>query len=105
MVKGLQGSGCHILFTSGRSDECRSLTLDWLSDSFHGWVCGDEFTLLMRAEHDNRKDTIIKREIFDKHISGRYKIEVVLDDRPCVCRMWRDLGLNVVQVGNPYIEF
>ena len=105
MVKGLRAAGHYVLFTSGRSDECRQLTLKWLGEAFPEFVEFRDFTLLMRKAADQRKDTIVKREIFDEFILSFYKIVVVLDDRPSVCRMWRDLGLNVVQVGNPYIEF
>jgi hypothetical protein len=60
--------------------------------------------LVMREQGDSRKDTIVKKEMFDKYIKGKYNVLYVVDDRPCVCRMW-SLGLKVMQVGNPYIEF
>lgn len=52
-----------------------------------------------------RKDTIIKEELFWKPIADNYNVQFVLDDRLSVCRMWRDLGIKVLQVGNPHIEF
>jgi hypothetical protein len=53
----------------------------------------------MRAEKDNRKDSIIKRELFDKHIRDKYHVDFVLDDRDQVVRMWRrELGLTCLQV-------
>ena len=36
---------------------------------------------------------------------GKYNVEFVVDDRPSVCRQWHDMGLKVLRVGNPYIEF
>ena len=61
--------------------------------------------LLMRAAGDNRKDTIVKRELYMNHIQGRYRVFCVLDDRPSVVRMWRaELGLTVFAVA-PGIEF
>lgn len=55
--------------------------------------------LLMRKAGDTRKDSIIKRELFDAHIAGRYFVRLVLDDRDQVVRMWRDdLGLPCHQV-------
>ncbi|WEM34451.1 polynucleotide kinase [Xanthomonas phage X1] len=106
MVKGLMAAGYFILFTSGRSDECFDLTENWLQSVFapDGYWHGD-CRLLMREASDQRKDTIVKEEIYMRHIHYNYDVQIVLDDRPSVCRMWRDLGLNVVQVGNPYIEF
>lgn len=100
MVKGLHKAGYKILFTSGRDGVCRELTELWLCDYF-----GEHFELFMRAAGDTRKDTVVKEEIYNDFIRGNYDAKVVIDDRPSVCRMWRDLGLNVVQVGNPYIEF
>lgn len=105
MVKGLMAAGYHILFTSGRSDECRELTQNWLFNAFPEHRPGFDYQLFMREAADQRKDTLVKEEIYMRHIHYKYDVQVVLDDRPSVCRMWRDMGLNVVQVGNPYIEF
>lgn len=89
-----------VFIFSGRDSVCRKETEDWLRK--HN-VSYDQ--LVMRQEGDNRKDTIVKREMFDDHISGKYQVVAVFDDRPSVCRMWRELGLKVFQLGNPYIEF
>ena len=62
-------------------------------------------SLYMRPEGSYEKDTKIKEEMFWEHIAPYYNVECVFDDRPVVCRMWADIGLNVVNVGNPYIEF
>jgi predicted kinase len=106
MVMGLHLAGYYILFTSGRDGACRELTRKWIKECFPENFDEDmDWRLLMRKPGDQRKDTIVKEEIFREHILGHFNVVVVLDDRPSVCRMWRDLGLNVVQVGNPYIEF
>jgi len=52
----------------------------------------------MRPTGDNRKDAIVKREIFDREIRDRYRILFVLDDRNQVVDMWRELGLTCLQV-------
>jgi hypothetical protein len=54
--------------------------------------------VFMRATGDQRKDSIIKQELFDRHILGKYNIKFVLDDRNQVVNMWRSLGLTVFQV-------
>lgn len=105
MVRGLHAAGHFVLFTSGRDGSCFELTLDWILSHFSDWVHGRDFYLLMRTAGDQRKDTIVKEEIFREYIYGLYNVVAAVDDRPSVCRMWRDLGLNVIQVGNPYIEF
>lgn len=59
----------------------------------------------MREAKDQRKDSIVKSEIFWRDIAPFYNVECVIDDRPQVVRMWLDLGLKVLCVGNPWIEF
>lgn len=52
----------------------------------------------MRPEGDIRKDSIVKRELFEKYVRPYYNIEFVLDDRNQVVEMWRSLGLKCLQV-------
>lgn len=97
LVKALRASGYAIVFFSGRDSVCRDETTTWLSQYFD-WQ-ESEYELFMRSERDNRKDAIIKQELFEKHIVGRYYVELVVDDRQQVVDMWRrTLGLTCVQV-------
>lgn len=83
-----------IIMLSGRDAVCRDLTEKWLGDK---GVRYDH--LYMRTAGDNRKDNIVKRELFDAHIRDNYQVEFVLDDRNQVVDMWRnELGLKVLQV-------
>lgn len=82
-----------IILMSGRDGSCREQTQDWLHR--HG-IRYD--TLIMREAGDNRKDYIVKRELFDKHIRDKYNVLFVLDDRDQVVEMWRSLGLKCLQV-------
>lgn len=85
-----------IIILSGRDGICRPETEEWLNR--HG-VSRD--ALFMREAGDMRKDSIVKREIFDREIQGKYYPYLVLDDRDQVVRMWRDeLGLTVWQVAD-----
>ena len=52
----------------------------------------------MRRTKDFRKDAIVKTELFDAHIRGRYEVLFVLDDRNQVVEMWRVMGLPCLQV-------
>lgn len=55
--------------------------------------------LLMRTTNDYRKDNVIKKELFQQEIAGKYFIEFLLDDRNQVVEMWRkDLQLPCFQV-------
>lgn len=85
---------------SGRDSVCRKETIEWLDYHFVPYD-----SLVMRTQGDMRKDTIVKEEMFNKHVKDKYNVLFVVDDRPSVCRMWRSLGLKVLQVDNPYIEF
>jgi predicted kinase len=100
VVRGLHERGFRVIIVSGRDGVCEQLTKNWLA-MFD--IPYQHF--FIREAGDMRKDTIIKKEIFDNHIRDRYNVVMVIDDRPSVCRMWRALGLKVMQVGNPYIEF
>jgi predicted kinase len=84
-----------IIFMSGRDSVCREQTLVWLKDN----VRLTHFHLFMRPEGDNRKDSIVKRELFDTNVRDKFHIDFVLDDRNQVVDMWRnDLGLMCLQV-------
>ena len=83
-----------IIIVSGRDDRWRPETERWLAR--HG-VTYD--ALHMRRKGDRRKDTVVKREIYERHIVGKYTVRVVFDDRDQVVRLWRDdLSLPCFQV-------
>lgn len=64
-------------------------------------VKNDSCLLLMRPTNDKRKDTVVKKEIWDNDIVGKYNVLCVIDDRPSVVRMWRyEIGLPVFQVND-----
>jgi hydroxymethylpyrimidine pyrophosphatase-like HAD family hydrolase len=55
--------------------------------------------LFMRVAGDNRKDSIIKRELYDAYVVPQnLDILFVLDDRNQMVDMWRALGLTCFQV-------
>lgn len=60
--------------------------------------------LIMRKGGDQRRDSIVKREMYDDLIAPRFDVRYVVDDRQQVVDMWRDdLGLPVLQVVDPDI--
>lgn len=52
----------------------------------------------MRRAKDSRPDTEVKQDILDQYFKKEL-IDVVIDDRPSVIRMWRSNGLEVLDVG------
>lgn len=82
-----------IIVMSGRDSACYDITFNWLSDHLE-----PDFQLFMRAANDQRRDDIVKLELFNTHVRDKYNVKYVLDDRDQVVRMWRKLGLATFQV-------
>jgi len=98
-VGALQQAGAKIIFVSGRPESCREDTTAWINAP-EILKCDLDNPLYMRTTGDFRPDTIVKRELFDKHIRPEgYHIFGVFDDRNRVVKMWREqLGLTVFHV-------
>ncbi|HEV7934970.1 MAG TPA: hypothetical protein VGP70_22005 [Actinomadura sp.] len=96
IVQALAAAGHHIVYMSGRSEECRAATSAWIAE--HIGVAGE--ALHMRATGDHRPDQVVKRELYKRRVKPRYTVTAVLDDRAKVVRMWRELGLTVLQVAD-----
>ncbi|HNW88067.1 MAG TPA: AAA family ATPase [Bacteroidales bacterium] len=79
-----------IFILSGREDTYKSKTEKWLEKHE---ISYDH--LLMRKTADSRSDDIVKRELYEEHIKGKYSVIGVFDDRPKVRRMWIKEGLFV----------
>ena len=86
-------NGYTILLASGRSEQHRPQTERWLQKYSIQYTA-----LFMRSDGDTRKDAIVKQEIYEQNMQGRYTIKFVLDDRKQVVDLWRSLGLTVLQV-------
>ena len=95
LVDVLEQVGFNIILVSGRDAVCRAETEKWLEDKEVEYVA-----LFMRPEGDQRKDNIVKEEIFNNHIRNKYNVIFVLDDRNQVVEMWRSLGLKCLQVAD-----
>jgi hypothetical protein len=93
LVRSLRAAGNAIVVVSGRDGVARADTQAWLA---RHEIPHD--ALFLRAAGDNRRDSIVKREIFDARIRHTWHVRGVLDDRDQVVRMWRDLGLTCAQV-------
>jgi len=98
LVNKYSGTDTGIIFVTARYEYCREETIKWLkrhdipSDHIH-----------MRKDDDHRPDIEVKQEIYQQHIEPHYDVLFALEDRPRVCRMWRALGLTVLQCND--IEF
>lgn len=81
------------LLVSGRKEEHRAQTERWLQKHDIAY-----YALWMRPTEDQRKDVLVKQDIYNEHIKGHYNIDFILDDRKQVVDFWRSLGLTVLQV-------
>lgn len=97
LTKDLHSAWYEIVFMSGRSEGSRDATEGWLRKHFPDIK---NIELYMRASGDNRRDNIVKYELFNEHIRGKYDVQFVLDDRNQVVEMWRAIGLTCLQVAD-----
>jgi predicted kinase len=87
-------AGRFIIFCSGREDKYRPETERFIKMHCKGLT----YQLFMRKTDDFRKDAIIKEEIYQNEIEGKYNVLCVLDDRNQVVEFWRAKGLTCFQV-------
>jgi predicted kinase len=95
MLVDYYNKGQTIIFMSGRPDTYKERTLAWLEKNHLTFA----FTLIMRRADDKRDDTEVKKQMLDTYFPDKSKIHTVIDDRPSVIRMWKENGLNVLDVG------
>src|SRR4051812_40655192 len=75
-VRVFHTAGYRIILFSGREDSSKIKTTRWLKTNdipYH--------ELHMRKTKDFRKDAVIKKELYNKHVKDIYEVLLVLDDR------------------------
>lgn len=92
IIDALLTKGIDILYVTGRPDEYKSITVDWLRRN-NCPING----IYMRPFGDNRPDSIVKKEIYETEIKNKYNVLFVIEDRMSVTKMWRDIGLTCLQ--------
>lgn len=93
-VKAFQAAGHKIIVMSGRDEICKEDTLLQLADA--GIIVE---AIFMRPAGDERKDNLVKDELFNSYVRDEYNILFALDDRDQVVDHYRQkLGLTVFQV-------
>lgn len=116
-IKAHYAAGRKIVFCSGREDKYRPETIRFIEKYVRVPPTGKaleealtqvsldlvghdpiEYELFMRKTDDFRKDAIIKEEIYQNEIEGKYNVLCVLDDRDQVVEFWREHGLTCFQV-------
>ena len=57
-------------------------------------------SLFMRPDNDHRKAHILKKELYETHIEGKYDVVATFDDDPEIIKMYQEKGLMTFLVGN-----
>ena len=85
-----------IVFCTGRSEECREQTEEWLLKYVNANA------VLMRKEGDYRPDHVVKKELLEEYLKKQNltkgHVVTIYEDRQSVVDMWRDNGYHVCQV-------
>jgi len=94
LIQTYYDKGITIILFSGRDSICRPETEEWLYKHDINYAA-----LFMRNENDSRKDSIVKKELYEKYILNNYYTMFWLDDRNQVVDMIRnELHLPCFQV-------
>lgn len=95
VVQALADAGFAVIVVSGRDAICREDSAKWLRKNLQR-----PFTLHMRGSGDNRRDEVVKREMWETHIRNKYAVSVAFDDRDRCVALWRSLGIPTLQVAD-----
>lgn len=85
--------GLSIVLCTGRGDETRAKTQEWLDQHKVYWSW-----LHMRPFADYRSDTVVKREMLARILADGYSPLFAIEDRPKVIEMWHKEGIRCIQV-------
>ena len=82
-----------ILILTGRDAKYRAECEAWLKQQ------GVHYShLIMRPEGDTRNDAVVKSDLWDEHIDGKFNVLMHFDDRRRVVNGLRRKGIKVAQV-------
>ena len=99
-MERLREAGADIWIFSGRSDEVREKTIQWLANqtTFMTWDL-DGPMLTMRAGGDYTPDDVLKKRWLDGMLIGdKARLVAVFEDRDRMVKMWRAAGVPCFQV-------
>lgn len=102
VAHALREQGHTIIIASGRKRKWAKTTLRML-DEYYIWCehflrRGSRDAHYFRKDGDNRKDSIVKEEMYEQMLEDGYDPKLVFDDRQQVVDMWRSKGIRVCQV-------
>ena len=77
-----------IIFSTGRDEKFREITMRWLQEN--GLYLVADSMLLMRPADEKKPDAEVKKDNYFARIHGKYNVELVIEDRARVTKMYRD---------------
>lgn len=92
LANALHAWGHAVVVMSGRDEEFRPQTEEWLTEHGVPWEA-----LHMRPRGDRRNDRVVKAELFWEHVAPRWHVLGSVDDRDRVVEGWRAMGLTCLQ--------
>jgi predicted kinase len=96
LVRLLHSNGYKIVIMSGRSTLCQAESEMWLIENN---IPYDDIFMRDPEIHKNKKDSVVKEDLFWTHVAPKYDIEFALDDRQQVVDHTREvLKIPVLQV-------
>ena len=107
-LQALRRGGAEVWIWTGRSDEVRAQTVEWLCE--HGgfgnktstlpwWPFGAPERFHMRKAGDHRLDHVLKSEwLYALDPPERDRLTAVFEDRDRVVQMWREANVPCFQV-------
>ena len=90
--------GKKIIFLSGRSENYRNITSEWLKKYFNF-----DFLLVLRKSDDKRNKLITKRELFNSLNIENTEVYSIFENDIDLIKMWNEMKLNVVNVNEMLI--
>ena len=95
-LQAMRRADAEVWIWSGRSDECRAETVEWLQ---RNGCFGASDRFRMRKAGDYRDDVVVKSEwLAEVAPYDRQRLVAVFDDRDRVVAMWRAAGVPCFQV-------
>jgi predicted kinase len=85
-------SSVDVIILSGRNGDSEVETRAWLQKNGI-----NPEKLYMRKARDNRKDSIVKEEMFNEFIKDKYNVLFIIDDRKQMVELWRSMGIVCLQ--------
>jgi len=101
-MERLRETGADIWIFSGRSDEVREKTIQWLADktTFMSWELDGPMLTMRQAGNYTPDDVLKKGWLDDMLVSDKARLVAVFEDRDRMVKMWRAAGVPCFQVAD-----